>query len=616
MQPFDYTTLLAVCCEIRSQWVPARLEQVYQWDRHQLTIGLRTLTGRGWLTLCWHPQAAHFCMGNAPPRIPDTFTFSQQLHHQLVGLALVGMYPIAPWERVLVLQFAHRPGEAPLWTVYVEIMGKYSNVILVNGDGIIVTAAHQVSHSQSRVRSVQTGQPYEVPPELTQVVPHVTETMQRWQSRLTLIPGSLKKRILQTYRGLSSALVESMLDEAKLDYNQFTDQLDLDQWQRLFGCWESWLSTLATADHLWQFTNPPPTAPPVQFRPGWTRSGYSVMGWGTIQSTTLTLQNLIDQYYKKHLHEQRFDQLRVQLGQKISAVAAKLRTKAQLFDEQLEQAEQADAYRQYADLVMANLQMCQTGLCQLSVPDFESGCSVKIPLDPNQSGIQNAQAFYKRHQKLRRSRLAVEPLRTAVYLELGYVEAVESMLTQFNRYHDENDWLALVEIQQELIQQGYGLEKSTHSQNKPKRTRGKTKHTGKDRGIVDESSQPLQYFSPNGFEVLIGRNNRQNDRLTGRTAGDYDLWFHTQEIPGSHVLLRLPPGAVADTSDLQFVANLAAYYSRARQSVQVPVVYTQPRHVYKPKGAKPGMVIYRHERIIWGQPQHVHTILGRDNNGM
>jgi predicted ribosome quality control (RQC) complex YloA/Tae2 family protein len=120
-----------------------------------------------------------------------------------------------------------------------------------------------------------------------------------------------------------------------------------------------------------------------------------------------------------------------------------------------------------------------------------------------------------------------------------------------------------------------------------------------------EATNFHRYRTPSGFEVLIGRNNRQNDQLTFRVAGDYDLWFHAQEIPGSHLLLRLEPGAVPEEADLRFAANLAAYYSRARQSDQVPVVYTEPKHVYKPKGAKPGIAIYKQERILWGQPQDV-----------
>ena len=109
--------------------------------------------------------------------------------------------------------------------------------------------------------------------------------------------------------------------------------------------------------------------------------------------------------------------------------------------------------------------------------------------------------------------------------------------------------------------------------------------------------------------MWIGRNNRQNDRLTFRTAGDYDLWFHTQESAGSHVLLRLEPGAKPNEADLNCAADWAAYHSRARQSEQVPVVYTEPKYVYKPKGAKPGMVIYKREKVLWGKPHKIQCYL-------
>ena len=114
MQPVDYTTLTAACSEIRERWLPARIEQVYQRDRYTIALALRTLNQRGWLDICWHPQAARLCIGSPPPRTPDTFTFSQQLLHQLSGLALVASNPIAPWERVVDLQFARRPGEPAL----------------------------------------------------------------------------------------------------------------------------------------------------------------------------------------------------------------------------------------------------------------------------------------------------------------------------------------------------------------------------------------------------------------------------------------------------------------------------------------------------------------------
>jgi len=162
-------------------------------------------------------------------------------------------------------------------------------------------------------------------------------------------------------------------------------------------------------------------------------------------------------------------------------------------------------------------------------------------------------------------------------------------LAQLPETPGTKDLGALVEIRDELVQQGYLAGDRDRSPG----------------GVLPPESQPYHYETPNGHTVLVGRNNRQNEELTFRLAGNYDLWFHTQEIPGSHVLLRLTPGAAPEDLDLQFAADLAALYSRARQSDQVPVIYTEPRHVYKPRGAKPGIAIYKRERLIWGQPQRI-----------
>ena len=264
MQPVDFTTLTAACAEFRTDWLPSRLEQVAQLDRYTIALALRTLNQRGWLTLSWHPQAARLCLGDSPPRTPDTFTFSQQLRHQLGGLALASIAPVVHWERVVDLQFANRPGEATLWHLYVEIMGNYSNVILTNQENLIVTAAHQVSDRQSSVRPIQTGQPYELPPALTNPAPTLAESQSRWQERVGLVPDTLRRNLLKPYRGVSSALVLSMIQAAGLDPDRSTDDLSPAEWQRLFECWQAWLSALEQQ----------------QFQPGWSAAGYTVLGWG------------------------------------------------------------------------------------------------------------------------------------------------------------------------------------------------------------------------------------------------------------------------------------------------------------------------------------------------
>jgi predicted ribosome quality control (RQC) complex YloA/Tae2 family protein len=567
---------MAACAELRADWLPARLEQVYQIDRHTIALALRTLDQRGWLTLSWHPQAARVCMGDPPPRLPDTFTFSQQLRHQLGSLALVAIVPLSPWERVIDLQFARRPGDSALWHLYVEIMGNYSNVILTNQEDLIVTAAHQVSAQQSRVRPIQTGQPYEFPPALTDAVPTLTESQSRWQERLSLIPGSLRRNLIKCYRGLSSALVLSMIDAAGLDPEQSTETLTALDWQQLFQGWQTWLNGLEQE----------------QFQPGWRSSGYTVMGWG-IERPEKTVQALLNRYYTDELNQQDFSQLRHQISQKLSNILKKLYVKAKDFQSRLQQSDNADQYREQADLLMAYLHEWQPGMKQITLTDFTTEQPVQIPLNPEKNAVQNAQAFYKRHQKLKRSRLALEPLLAEVQAEIHYLEQIEVAIAQFDQYINPEDLVSLAEIREELIQQSYMDDPEQRYRN-----------TG-----AAETTNFLRDRTPNGFEVLIGRNNRQNDQLTFRVAGDYDLWFHTQEIPGSHVLLRLEPGAVADAIDLQCAADLAAYYSRARQGDQAPVVYTEPKLVYKPKGAKPGMVIYKQERVLWGRPGQIRERL-------
>lgn len=587
MQPVDFTTLTAICFELRTSWVPARVEQIYQRDRHTLFLGLRTLDSRGWLRISWHPQAAHLCISEPPPRTPDTFTFSQQLRHQIGNLALIKIATIAPWERVLDLQFGRRPGEAALWHLYIEVMGKYSNVILTNQEDQIVTAAHQVSQQQSSVRPIQTGQPYEIPPVLTEAIPSLSETYDRWQERISLVPGALKRNLLKNYRGLSSALVQSMLQRADLYSEQPTDQLIADDWQRLFQTWQEWLQALDQE----------------QFHPAWTAHGYTVLGWGTTAKAA-TVQEIIHQYYGAQLDQLEFGQLHHQLSQKLKTLLEKLRLKAQTFQTRMAQSDQADGYRERADLLMAHLHQWEPGMTTIALPDFHTSEPVTIALNPEKNAVQNAQALYKQHQKLKRAQSAVLPLLTEVNSEIQYLEQVEAAIAELTAYQTSEDLNTLKEIRDELIQQGYLASPDYQPAANPQE---------------DTASQPYRYTSPSGLDVLVGRNNRQNDQLTFRTAGDYDLWFHTQEIPGSHVLLRLRPGVDPEAADLSFAADLAAFHSRARQSEQVPVIYTEPKNVYKPKGAKPGMTVYKHERVIWGQPRRTMQSLplaqGREMSG-
>ncbi|BFM39771.1 NFACT family protein [Synechocystis sp. LKSZ1] len=574
MQSFDFTTLTAIVAELRQQWLPARIEQVYQRDRYTLALALRTLQHRGWLTLCWHPQAARLCLGEAPPTHADTFTFSDQLRHQIKGLALTALAPLAPWERVLDLQVAPRPGEAPHFHLYLEIMGKYSNLVLTDAHQQIITVAHQVNAQQSRVRTVQTGQPYTPPPVLLGECPRLDEDQTRWQERLSLIPGPLKQQLIKIYRGVSPMVAQALLTQAQLPETVANTDLTPVHWQGLFQAWQAWLKALETE----------------QFHPGWTSNGYTVLGQGLLEPVG-KVNTLINDYYSHGQRREQCQQLRQQLQQKVQYHHKKLQQKALLFQQRLAESEQSEQYQQQADLLMAHSYQWQAGMTEMVLTDFETGQPVRIPLRPDKNAIQTAQALYRQHQKLKRAKTVVLPLLENVQAELAYLAQIEASLAQLTNQHQAEDLQALEEIREELIEQKYLDSPYPRSLRKT------------------ETFQPHQQASPSGFEVWIGRNNRQNDYLTFRVATDYDLWFHSQEIAGSHVLLRVPPGASVEESDLQCAADWAAYYSQARGSEQVPVIYTQPKYVFKPKGARPGMVVYQQEVVLWGKPSNIPLYL-------
>jgi len=584
MQSVDYTTLVALCGELQDCWLPARVEQVYQSDRHTLALSLRTLEKRGWLALCWHPQAARLCLADPPPTIPDTFTLSEQLRHQLKGLALVAVVLPTSWERVVNLQFAPRPGDRPQLHLFGEIMGKYSNLILTDAQQQIITVAHQVNAQQSRVRTVQTGQPYLPPPAVLAQAPKLSEPWQTWQERVSLIPGELGPQLLKTYQGLSPRLVKTLLQGAHLQTQTLTTSLTTSDWQNLFQVWQCWLLALEQGN----------------FTPHWTAEGYSVFSPTPPDPQTLapSVHSLINRYYGDHQQQEKFQHLHQQLQQKVRSHQDKLQHKNQIFHARLQEATEAESQKQRADLLMAHLHLAQPGLSQLTLPDFETQKPVTIHLRPDRTLLQNAQSFYKQHQKLKRVQDKVVPLLEELRAEGDYLQTVAASLNQLEGDRPSEDLEALTEIREELIEQGYLTNPQPRRRLKP------------------SPFHPCIFLSPSDFEIWIGRNNRQNDYLTFRVAREYDLWFHSQEIPGSHVLLRLSAGAIAEAADLQSAADLSAYFSQARQSEQVPVVYTQPKYVFKPKGARPGMVVYQKETILWGKPANLPLYRRKNYSGV
>ena len=580
MQLFDLTTAIAVHRDLVSTCLPARVEILQQTDLYTLHLALRTLQGRRWVTLSWHPQAARFHLGRRVPKQPDPFQFSGTVQ-RLRGLALSNIEQIDPWERVFDWQFASRPQDEVRMHLYLETMGKHSNIVLVDAKGAIVSSGRGVSDRQSSVRPVQPGLTYTPPPALTGGIPNLEESYESWKARLDFAPLPIEKQLLRTYRGSSRSVLTPLIRKAEILLGTMATELAESQWKALFTGWQQWLTILQTGD----------------FRPGRTEEGsYDLLGF--FPHPEENLHQLLDRYYERQLQQQQFKRDRHRLQQKLRSLLHKLGQRRNQFAQMLAESERAEEPKRVADLLMAHMHEWTAGATSIQLPDFETGEPVTIQLDPEKTAIANAQRYYKRHQKQKRARDAVTPLMTEVMAEIAYLEQVLGAVEQLETYRTPEDLQALSEIERELI--------AGHYLPNPERPSLP----------LDTESEPQRFTTPSGFEVLVGRNNRQNDLLTFKLAQSNDWWFHAQEIPGSHVLLRLPPGAVAEDEDMQMAADLAAHFSRARWSERVPTIYTRPKQVYRLKGAaaKPGMVTYLQQTVLWAQPQRVQVAIAQSSN--
>ena len=409
-------------------------------------------------------------------------------------------------------------------------------------------------------------------------MPNKEESFEDWKDRLDFASAPLGKQLFRTYRGLSRAILAPIAANAGVTTKTPTNEVTPAQWNELFVGWQHWLDVLDSG----------------AFQPGLTsEGGYDLLGYGTPSESDL--HQLLDRYYESQLNQQQFERDRHRLQQKLGSVLKKLNQRRQQFDEMLAKSKRAGEPKQAADLLMAHLHQWKVGMSSMELPDFETGEPVTIALDPEKNAIANAQMYYKRHQKQKRAKDAVTPLMNEVMAEIHYLDQVLGALEQLEEYCTLADLHALLEIERELIAEGY-----LSDPDRPNVS-------------VDIDSEPHRFLTPNGFEILVGRNNRQNDILTFKLAQANDWWFHAQEIPGSHVLLRLPPGSVADDDDMQMAADLAAHFSRARLSEQVPTIYTRPKHVFRLKGAeaKPGMVTYLHQKVLWAKPQRVEEAIAK-----
>ncbi|MCP9926501.1 NFACT family protein [Cyanobium sp. CH-040] len=543
----DLTSLRAVLWEWRAVLLPSRFEKAQQDTGQSIQIGLRHLQGMNWLELSWQAEAARVHTIDTPPRQGEGSTLAQQLQHALRGLALIRIDQPG-WERVVELGFARRPGEPVQRWLVAELMGRHSNLFLLDEDRQVVALARQVKASQSRLRPIGTGDPYQSPPPLSGEPPSLEEGFASWQRRLTLLPLPLGQALRDAYQGISPALAAQLAPQGWLERK--VDSLDAAQWTQLWERWRTWLETLAGDRFGWRTLD----------------GGYACWGQegGAGSADGLAINRALAAYYRDHLARQQLQQQRQHIRQHLERL--RQRESGQLREQQalLAAVPGAEELQRRADALLSQRQ-------------------------PERSCIEEAQKLYRKARKLRRSAAAIT---ARIELHQRHLAALADSLTYLEQA-ETLDGLRAIEEELDAL-----LGRSVCS--RPGR-RGQTRAKA-------EGPRPLELRSASGIPVQVGRNHRQNEWIAFRQARRGDLWFHAQELPGSHVVLKSSEAPAMD-SDLQCAADLAAHFSRGRANGRVPVVMVPVEELQRIPGAAPGTVRHRGGEVIWGEPERALNLL-------
>ena len=550
LQAMDLTTLRAVLAELEPQLVPSRFEKAQQADAHTLQLGFRSLEGRTWLELSWQAEAPRLFAIPPPPRGGDGSTLAQQLQHGLGGLALVALQQPS-WERVVHLQFAPRPGEAISRTLVVELMGRHSNLFLLDENQRVVAAARQVREQQSRLRPIATGDTYSPPPPLAGKPPCRDESFAHWQQELQLLPLPLKQALQGAYQGISPALALQLAGdrqpEATALLSQPVEALTPEQWQHLWQRWQTWLAALDESR--------------FQFSPG-EATAYRCWQAGDSPGSPLTINQALADYHRQQLGQRRQGQRRHQLEQRLQQALSREQQQQQHQQALLDQVENSEALQRQADALLCLQQ-------------------------PSREQVAEAQALYKKARKLRRSVAAITPRLEQHHQRIAELDASLTYLEQLPPTASLDELTALEQDSDLVLQQ---------------RSKGT--------GSRQELPCPLEIRSPGGARLQVGRNHRQNEWISLRQARRGDLWFHAQECPGSHVVLKGSEAPLGE-ADLQAAADLAAHFSRARGNSRVAVVMVPTEDLQRIAGAAAGTVRHRGGSVLWAEPARATALLER-----
>lgn len=555
--------------------VGSRVDKIHQPARDELVVTLRGYKGAVRLALSANPSAARVCVTEGiadNPQSPPMFCMLLRKHlsgGRLLDITQEGL------ERVLSFDFecVNEIGDIVRNRLSVELLGRCSNIILLtkkNGEWRVVDSIKRIGDDVSAIRRILPGILYEAPPKEDRLDLRFC-TVEEAKERLSAYPEQkLEKTLIKVFEGVSPVLCREWAFYTARDIDVPCKCLEDKERLERFGFFLNKLKNALTEEGAKYFTIYDKNGKPVDF----TFIPTEQYGASMIQKESDSPSKLLDGFFSGRAQAERMKQRSGDLLKSILAVYNRTAKKLELQKGELSACGEREVFRVCGDLLSANIYRMEKGMNEITVDNYITGQPETIKLDVRLTPSQNAQKCYNEYRKLDTAEKMLTKLIEQEKHELVYLDSV------FDAAARAQTDAELQEIRLELSQSGYlkkGRNSSTDKTLKP--------------------LQPIKLKSKDGFDIWVGRNNLQNDKLTLKTAKGDDLWLHTKDIPGAHVIV-FAGGREIPESTIEEAAHIAASNSKAKGQTKIPVDYTKVRYVKKPNGAKPGMVIFSNNKTL------------------
>ncbi|MDO5708226.1 MAG: NFACT RNA binding domain-containing protein [Andreesenia angusta] len=574
----DGIVLRAIETEFQNRLIGMKIDKIHQPERDELIMSLR---GKGQsLKLLLsassnNPRAYITNVNKSNPLSPPMFCMLLRKHIQGGIIKSIKQIDL---ERILIFEIESMDelGIMSIKQIIIEIMNKHSNIILVRKeDNKIIDSIKRVSIETSSLRQVLPNLDYKLPPSQNKENPIDIDI----NKFINLLKENSKaeqsfKFLYKTFLGMSPLVAREIVYESKIDSDKLTKDLIEDEIIALWNAFNRIYRKIEDRRFINNIVK--------------TKDEEKLLAFSSIKLNQFgdsdreyydSISEMLDYYFRKRDNQDRIKQKSNDLRKNIITKIDRLKNKVSKQELELRESKNRDIFKIKADLLMANLYKINRGDTSVEVENFYDPemKKMKINLNPKFSASDNAQKYYKKYNKLKHAGRLLQKQIDKSNMEIEYLQNIVYSIDSSNSIED------IEEIRDELIGEKY------------------LKSYNKSKSKMKKISKPHHFISSDGLDIFVGKNNKQNDKLTMKTAYKTDLWFHTKDIPGSHVILKSDGGVFPENS-IREAALLAAHFSKGNMSENVAVDYTERRNVRKPNGAKPGMVIYENNNTIYITP--------------